>query len=509
MAYYYNPLVKNYDELAKQAALNGDYVKAAKLEQSWNAQQRDNDNYGGQTTNWAQYLDDNYTHRGTYNDAGVSAGSSDLISQYKDMWLKGHSLGDQEMMDLAHSLAESERSKYGYSGGIDGSEYIELSQNYGNGGFSFPSAPTYTDQYKTDIDALLNEILNRDDFSYAEAPTYTDKYTTQIQQLLGEIQNRDQFAYDVNTDPLYAQYAQQYTQQGQRSMKDTLGQIAAQTGGMASSYAASAAQQANDYYMGQLANKVPELQQLAYGMYMDDLNADVNELALLQGQSNIDYNRFRDSLNDWSNDRAMAYQQYLDAIDNKVRDMGLMQQMSDTQYDRYRDTMSDWRNDRDFAYGVYRDDISDSRYDSETSYGQALNNAELLGSMGDFSGYKELGMSDEQISAMENAYQQSQKPKEEEYKPTLTWAQVKAEIEDGNTNDTILKAYEYYMGESYYGPGYKADGNLKVENSGVYDTISYLKQHGRSDEEIFRMLDEDMNLSDEDLEKIIEYFNLQ
>ena len=99
---------------------------------------------------------------------------------------------------------------------------------------------------------------------------------------------------------------------------------------------------------------------------------------------------------------------------------------------------------------------------------------------------------------------------EPEYKPTLTWAQVKAEIEDGNTSSEVLKAYEYYMGESYNGPGYKADGNLDLEqSSGIYDTIAMMRQKGVSDEEIFRMLDEQMNLSDADIEKLIEYFNLQ
>lgn len=34
-------------------------------------------------------------------------------------------------------------------------------------------------------------------------------------------------------------------------------------------------------------------------------------------------------------------------------------------------------------------------------------------------------------------------------KPTLTWAQVKSELEDGNTSPAVLAGYEYYMGQSY------------------------------------------------------------
>lgn len=36
-------------------------------------------------------------------------------------------------------------------------------------------------------------------------------------------------------------------------------------------------------------------------------------------------------------------------------------------------------------------------------------------------------------------------------KPRLTWAQVKKELEDGNTNAAVLSAYQYYMGEPYGG----------------------------------------------------------
>lgn len=205
-----------------------------------------------------------------------------------------------EARDAAHAKAEAIRALYGYSGGGDGSEYIPLTK-----------APT---------------VSLGGGFSYASAPTYTDKYTSQIEEILNGILNRDDFSYDALNDPLYQQYKAQYQREGQRAMKDTLGQMAARTGGLASSYATTAAQQANDYYVSQIADKIPELYQLAYSMYLDD-------------------------------------------IDLKVQDMGLLQDMSDTQYSRYRDTMSDWRDDRNFAYGMYRDDIADDKWATEFNYG--------------------------------------------------------------------------------------------------------------------------------------------
>ncbi len=358
MAGYYNkdPNV-NYRKLIDEAVAAGDYAKAAQLEKSRNAKITDLDASGTnkwgatKTTDWAQYLNPDYKPLGAYNDAGLNGAAADVVSQAKEMWNKGYSLGDQSMMDFAHQMAENERAKSGYSGGADGSDYIKLQQSYGSGGFSYDTAPTYADKYQSQIDDLLNQILNREDFSY-----------------------------DVTKDPLYAQYAQQYQTEGQRSMRDTMGQIASRTGGMASSYGTTAAQQAGDYYASQLANKVPELYQLAYGMYLDDK-------------------------------------------ESQVEDLGLLQSMSDTQYGRFRDTMSDWRNDRDFAYGVYRDEIGDKqwkqqfdygasqdsiandRYAAEYQYQQALDQAETLAKYGDFSGYKALGYTDTQIAAMQKSYQ--------------------------------------------------------------------------------------------------------
>lgn len=250
-----------------------------------------NSQYSGGTTSWkpADTSGNNYASM-----AGMSALHQAALEAAGKSWQDAYARGDQAGMDAAHAQAESIRALYGYSGGNDGSQYI-LSGNT-NPGFEYETAPTYKDSYSARIDQLLNEILNRDAFSY-----------------------------NALDDPLYQQYSKQYQREGQRAMQDTLGQVSARTGGMASSYAISAAQQANNYYASQLTDKIPELYQLAYSMYLDD-------------------------------------------IDLKVQDLGLLEGASDRQYSRYRDTMSDWRDDRDFAYGLYRDDINDDRYANEWAY---------------------------------------------------------------------------------------------------------------------------------------------
>jgi len=84
------------------------------------------------------------------------------------------------------------------------------------------------------------------------------------------------------------------------------------TGGIPSTAAMSAATQAGDYYATKLSDKIPELQQLAYQMYMNEGSEMRSQIGLLQGLSDSDYGRHRDSVGDWQYDRNFDYQKYMD-----------------------------------------------------------------------------------------------------------------------------------------------------------------------------------------------------
>ena len=207
-----------------------------------------------------------------------------------------------EARQAAHNRAEAVRSLYGYSGGRDGSEYNPL-----GGGM--------------------------ERFTYQSAPAYTNRYAEKLDELSRQILDREPFSYDAEQDPIYQQYKSQYTRAGQRAMDDTLGKIAARTGGMASSYAANAAQGAYDQYMAELSDKVPELYQLAYSMYQDEGDSLRNDLSMLRQMEQDDYGKYADKLGQYNTDRSFAYGQFAD--------------------------------DRDYGYQQKRDRISDSRYQQE------------------------------------------------------------------------------------------------------------------------------------------------
>ena len=336
------------------------------------------------------YDDNGYATKAVNNDGRMSAASVDAVTGGGgvDRGSYGGSVYDQQYFsnselasaaevraaaeagkttwDDAHAYVEGIRANYGYSGDTDGSKYIPLAQDEDRGG----------------------------GFSYASAPTYTSRYQGQIDELTKQILNREAFSYNHEEDPTYQQYKKTYTREGQRAMQDTLGQVSARTGGLASSYAGSAAQQTYDNYMGELADKIPELRQLAYEMYMDEGDTQRANLEMLMALEQGDYAKYADLLAQYNTDRSFDY--------------GV-----------YRDDISDSRYDQEWEYQVGRDEIADSRYEDETAwersqytdekeYNQALQKAQTLAAAGDFSGYKALGYSDAEIANLKTAYDKAQ-----------------------------------------------------------------------------------------------------
>lgn len=191
--------------------------------------------------------------------------------------------------------------------------------------------------------------LQRQNISKPTAP----KRDSRIDTLLNEILNREDFSYDAASDPLYQQYKEMYMREGDRAMRETMAEAVASAGGM-NSYAMTAAQQANNYYNSQLNDKIPELYQLAYDMYLSDKESQIQNLGILQDMDDTQYARYRDTMNDYYNDKNFAYGMYQDAVDQ-----GRWQ----TEYD-YNAMI----NDRNFNYGVSQDALENDWREKEWNY---------------------------------------------------------------------------------------------------------------------------------------------
>lgn len=171
----------------------------------------------------------------------------------------------------------------------------------------------------------------------AKPGEYQSTWQGQINDIIDRILNREKFSYDVNSDALYQQYKEQYSQLGKLAMQDTMGQAAAMTGGYGNSYASSAGNQAYQNYLSQLNEVVPELYAMARDQYNQEGDELYNNYSLLADQENQDYSRYQDEYNKWLTER--------DYLANRYD--------SERSYD-----YSKYADERDFAYGTYSDDKS-------------------------------------------------------------------------------------------------------------------------------------------------------
>lgn len=125
------------------------------------------------------------------------------------------------------------------------------------------------------------------------APTaYNSPYKGKIDALLDSILNRGKFKYDVNTDPSFAAYKEQYGIAGDKALANTMSEASSLTGGRLNSWAMSAGQQAKSDYDQKLMAQVPQLEQNAYNRYQGDMDSQMNTLNAILGVDNSEYNRF-------------------------------------------------------------------------------------------------------------------------------------------------------------------------------------------------------------------------
>lgn len=244
------------------------------------------------------------TYTSQYDKKYLSQEDYDLVQQYKQDYANATT---EEEKQAAHANAESIRSKYAYSGGGDGSDYI------GSSGLNIsPDTDQALNNYSTytpsaSVAAAQNYLTQ---VQSTKPSGYVSQWESQIMDIYNKIVNRDEFQYDLNADMLYQQYKDQYTNLGQMAMMDTMGQAAGLTGGYANTYAQNAGQQAYQSYLQQLNEVVPEL----YGMARDQYNQETqdlyNQFSMTQTLEESDYGRYRDTVSDYQWELGFAADQY-------------------------------------------------------------------------------------------------------------------------------------------------------------------------------------------------------
>lgn len=123
----------------------------------------------------------------------------------------------------------------------------------------------------------------------------TGSFTFGKQDQLDDIQqkvvNGGSFSYDPNNASAAA-VRKRYLREAERAREDTMAKAAAGSGGVASSYAVTAAQQAGDNYLTQLADREAELEQTAYQRYLQEFQNNINKLGALTDERAFDYTAY-------------------------------------------------------------------------------------------------------------------------------------------------------------------------------------------------------------------------
>lgn len=367
------------------------------------------------------YSADVVAGRGNYgiaDNAFMNEADWNAVQGYKQNWANAETDAERAYW---HNMAQQVRYGYGYSGGADGSQHIGIVANTAG----MPSTKGNNEPVR-----VSSEHAAKLGIGYGNGG-YNSQYQARIDALTDAILNREAFVYDKETDPLYQQYKDSYTRGGQRAMQDALAQLSARTGGLASSYAGSASQQAFNNYMAALADKVPELYEMRYNMYQDDLDRQRADLDMLMGLDNRDYGRFTD-------DRNFNYGAYRD----QVADSQWAQQLA---YQQAQDALAQQNWQTQWDYQLQQDELA--RQD-------AL--AKLQAAAGGNPGYRYTGTPDVEEAAESGVI------------PNAMLTQLQATYADGN-----MPADAWNAAVGLYGEEALTDAGFRQQQTGAAEVSDY------------------------------------
>ena len=247
-------------------------------------------------------------------------------------------------------------------------KYYSTTQDWSYGDFSYDDFKhedfTYDDYKESDTVKQAGDALNT---HLANKPgEYQSQWQSQLDALMNSIMNRDKFSYDLNGDALYQQYKDKYIQQGKLAMADTMGQAAAMTGGYGNSYAQSVGQQAYQAQLDNLNDIVPELYQMALDKYNQEGQELYNQYGMLSDRESQDYGRYRDTVSDYLTERDYLAGRYDSERDY---DYSKFNNERDFAYDKYSSDRSlaydEYATDKSLSYEEYRAAIADEQWQKQ------------------------------------------------------------------------------------------------------------------------------------------------
>jgi hypothetical protein len=161
---------------------------------------------------------------------------------------------------------------------------------------------------------------------------------------------------------MYQLYKKVYADFGKTAYERALSENAARTGGIASTNAVTAANQAEAYYKTQLAEKAMDLYKSAYSKYISEGDEMRNDLTLLTNAEDRAYKRYRDDMSDYEFGTEMDYKTMRD-IENDIKED--VRYEAERAYEKKRDAIRDSQWNDEMLYQREKDAIETSQWQSQ------------------------------------------------------------------------------------------------------------------------------------------------
>lgn len=288
----------DYQEKINQAVAEGNYQAAALYEQQRNEKIAGEGMNYQQTSNYSQYL-----NNGNGGGSGGSwvGGNAGYQGQYNPSKDYDYAANLQQLMNAGYSDAD-------YLERLLNERTLKAMDNAALGQYANDAFSTEVRNYINNLRANqfdLDSILAKIEGAIGPAPSYSSDWDD-TKNLLAQAALDMKYEDWANSDQ-YKALADRYGQQGKLSMQDLLGQVASRTGGLASSYAATVADQQYNDYMAQL-------EEVARQMYAGERSDAIQNAQMAYDFADSDYQRYLDQLAQYNGDRSYAYQVLSDAL---------------------------------------------------------------------------------------------------------------------------------------------------------------------------------------------------
>ena len=228
----------------------------------------------------------------------------------------------QERAD-ANRVANNYRERFGgYNGGKDGSQYLPVMEYKGTAPVNTGSDQFGSSFYGVGLDSADPSgghygYRDWEESQVTETPgsfaydKFASPYEQQLKKAADAVENRRQWSYNADNDQAYQAARKQFLREADRATGDTMGKYAGMTGGMPSSYAVSAAQQAGDYQRAQLNDRLGDFIQQDYQRYLDNIGLDFDTLSAFRSLDQDERSRY-------DTDRNFAYNQFMADLQHRI-----------------------------------------------------------------------------------------------------------------------------------------------------------------------------------------------